>query len=28
MQLMRFDGQAWNLMDGLMDGEVGSTKRD
>lgn len=26
MQLMRFDGNAWTLMDELIDGEVGSTK--
>ena len=28
MQLMRFDGQTWKLMDGLIDGSSRSTKED
>ncbi|WP_179735569.1 MULTISPECIES: ABC transporter substrate-binding protein [unclassified Bradyrhizobium] len=28
MQLMKFDGQRWKFMDGLIDGAVGSAKGD
>jgi branched-chain amino acid transport system substrate-binding protein len=28
MQLMQFDGQKWQLMGGLISGEVGTRKPD